>query len=172
MVFIVKLWFSVLSNLPMSQFKVTPTTLLLNPCYNPHPAGAPDKSDIWELSETKSLEAQEKENNNLTLSALALQSYVICHSCVRQKFHFSKMLFLPWLTIVLHRITKEKLRFSAKKARTCYDLALNMCYPLFASRSKLNCPENTNWWRIQKENICILYHFLFNRPLNTLVERI
>ena len=49
----------------MSWFQATPTTLLLNPCYNPHPAGAPDKSDIWELSETKSSGAQEKEKNNL-----------------------------------------------------------------------------------------------------------
>ena len=87
----------------------------------------------------------------LTLSAPTLQSYVICRSCMRQKFHFSKMLILPWLTIVLHRITKENLHFSPKKGRVHYNLAVNMCYPLFASRSKFNYPENTNWWRIQEE---------------------
>ena len=87
----------------------------------------------------------------LTLCALVLQSYVIWYTSVRQKFYFSKMLFLPQLTIVLHRITKENLHFSPKKARVHYNLALNMWYPLFASRSKFNCPENTNWWRIQEE---------------------
>ena len=145
---------------PMSWFQVTPTTLLLKPWYNPNPAGAPDKSDIWELSETKSSEAQKKENNNLTLSAPALQSYVICHSCVRQKFHFSKMLFLPWLTIVLHRITKENLHFSPKKARVHYNLALNMCYPLFTSRSKFNCPENTNGGEFKKKYLYFVALFL------------
>ena len=43
----------------------------------------------------------------LTLSAPALQTYVIQHTHMTQKFHFSKVLFLPWLTIVLHRKTKE-----------------------------------------------------------------
>ena len=96
----------------------------------------------------------------LTLSVPALQSYVICHTHVRQKFHFSKMLFLPWLTIVLCRKTKENLHFSLKKARIHYNLSLNMCYPLFASRSKFICPKNTIWWRIQE--VIILYCTTFS----------
>ena len=87
--------------------------------------------------------------SSLTLSAPALQSYVIHHTHMRQKFYFSKILFLPWLTIVLHRITKENLSFSPKEARACYNLSSMMCYPLFVSISKFICPKNTNWWRIR-----------------------
>ena len=96
----------------------------------------------------------------LTLSTPALQSYVICHTRMRQKFHFTKMLFLPWLTIVLHMKTKENLCFSPKKARAHYNSGLNMCYPLFASRSKFICPKNTNWWRNQE--VIILFCTTFS----------
>ena len=85
----------------------------------------------------------------LTLSTPALQSYVIHHTCMRQKFHFSKMLFLPWLTIVLHRITKKNLHFSPKEARVHYNLSSIVCYSLFLSVSAFICPKNTNWWRIR-----------------------
>ena len=92
----------------------------------------------------------------LTLSAPALQSYVIHHTRVRQKSHFSKMHFLPQLTIVLHRITKENLNFSPKEARLHYNLSSIMCYPLFVSISKFICPKNTNWWRI-RSNFVLLF---------------
>ena len=66
----------------------------------------------------------------LTLSAPALQSYVIQHTRMRQKFCFSKRPFLPWLTIVLHRIIKEILSFCRKKPRVHCNSPLIMCYPL------------------------------------------
>ena len=90
----------------------------------------------------------------------ALQSYVMHHTRMRQKFHFPKMLFLPWLTIVLCMKTKENLHFSPKKGRACYNLGLNMCYPLFASKSQFICPKNTNWWRIQE--VIILFCTTFS----------
>ena len=105
----------------------------------------------------------------LTLCAPALQSYVIWHTHVRQKFHFSKIFFLPWLTIVLHRITKENLYFSPKKARGCYNSPLIMCYPLFASSSKFIYSKTTNWWRIQQVHMSIMYHSFLYRKVITLV---
>ena len=59
----------------------------------------------------------------LTLSATALQSYVIRHTRVRQKFHFSKMIFLPRLTIVLRRIYNQR-KFAFFSQRVCYNLTL------------------------------------------------
>ena len=39
-------------------------------------------------------------SRKLILSAPALQSYINWHTCMRNKFHFSKSSFLPWLTKV------------------------------------------------------------------------
>ena len=84
---------------------------------------------------------------------------MICHTCMRQKFHFSNMLFLAWLTIVLYKKTKENLGFSPKKTKVCYNSWLFMCYSLFASRSRFFYTETIIWWRIQE--VIILFVQLF-----------
>ena len=98
---------------------------------------------------------------HFTLSVPVLQSYVIRHTCMKQKSNIWKMLFLPWLTIVLHRIIKENLHFSPKEARVHYNLSTIMSYPLFVSRSKFICPKNTNRWRIRSNFVLLFRWFKF-----------
>ena len=72
----------------------------------------------------------------LTLRAPALHSYENRPTRMRLQSHIDKLISLPQLTIVFHRITKENLDFSHKKSRVHYNSPLIMCCPLFTSTSK------------------------------------